>query len=545
MKALITCEQSRALDAATRETFSVSSFQLMEKASLRIWDSLKAYIDGDPAFSGKGNALKITALCGKGDNGGDALAVIRHAFSSGFTGGAAVVSAREPGESAKKQGESLVAAGLACEKWAGGDAEGLPASLAEADIILDGILGTGLVGPASGEAREMIESLNRLKTARADLFVIAIDLPSGLGDSWNDDFPCVEADLTLCLEPVKAACYLPKARLLCGELVAVADVFPQSLIDENNLDMLIEGRDIAGFIDPVRAESYKMTRGRLAIFAGSMGAVGAAQLCAKAALASGAGYVTLYVDSDIYPILAKALDSVIVKPLGAKPETESCDAILVGPGWGRGEGRAETLKAILESNRPVILDADAIRLLAARPELAASMKAPCAITPHPGEFAALADSLPCGTDLSPRSAMKRVCEGFGVLAILKSHTTWIVSPGSRFSIWDGLTPELGTAGSGDVLSGIFAGLVAGKMARMKSGDSRATWKVLEDAASCAVAAHGLAGKNLAKNSGWFEASDLIAECARILHSNREEKGSGLDRGAAYSLRYGPLDIVHK
>jgi len=539
MKALVTCEESKALDAATTEALALSALQLMEKASLRLWDAIRTCIAGRDEIAAKGKAVRIVALCGKGDNGGDAMAILRHAFSSGFQDLQAILSARELSESAKKQVNSLGSAGVRCAIWKGADDEGIMSMLSEADIILDGILGTGLAGAAGGEAKAMIDSIGSIQTAKARPLVISIDLPSGLGDSWEEGFPCVRADITLCLEPAKTACYLPLARRCCGELVLVGDVFPESLVNIRRDTSLIEARDIVP--DPISAESYKMSRGRLAIFAGSRGAIGAAQLCAKAAAASGAGYVTLYVDESAYAILARSLDSIIVKPLGDLRDIGSNDAILIGPGWGNGEGRDVLLRELLEAGVPAVLDADALRLLAARPELAASIRAPCALTPHPGELAALAlcasaiqRAIPAETSQAVSIAhvngaaiglreMRRTCEYYKSLLVAKSHVTWIVSP-KRVAVWDGMTPELGTAGSGDVLAGLLAGLIAGKTARLRKADSsktlaeKSSWKALEDAAIVAVAAHGTAGKRMAKEKGWFEASDLIAECSLLLHS---------------------------
>ncbi|MFA5852572.1 MAG: NAD(P)H-hydrate epimerase, partial [Spirochaetales bacterium] len=209
MKALVTCEESKALDAATREILALSSLQLMEKASLRLWDAIKTCIASHAEIAAKGKAVKIVALCGKGDNGGDAMAILRHAFSAGYKNLDAVISARELSESAKKQVRSLAAAGLHPAAWKGADDEGISSLLSEADIILDGILGTGLSGAAANEAKEMIDSIGSIQKTETGPLVISIDLPSGLGDSWEEGFPCVRADITLCLEPAKTACYLP------------------------------------------------------------------------------------------------------------------------------------------------------------------------------------------------------------------------------------------------------------------------------------------------------------------------------------------------
>lgn len=532
MKTLVTCEESGALDSATKAALALSSLQLMEKASLRIWDKLASIIAARPDLREKGKGIRIVALCGKGDNGGDALAILRHAFSAGYRNLEALVSAREMSESAKKQWESVIAAGMTAIRWIEPENPGKNLGLEpdpllyQADIIIDGILGTGLKGPASGEARSMIERLNALKEGGTAL-VVSVDMPSGLGDGWRKDHPCVIADITLGLEPVKAVCYLPGSRPSCGDLIAVSDVFPENLVHEYGDMALIEDRDLGLFIPRIENDGYKMSRGRLAIFAGSIGSIGAAQLCAKAALASGAGYVTLYVDEAVYPVIAPTLESVVVKPMTEKLDIEKCDAILAGPGWGQGEDRLETLKLLLGLDIPLVLDADAIRILASHAELLRDMKAPCIVTPHSGEFTALAESLHVSPETGDWESMRKVCESLGMITVFKSHTTWMLSPRWKTAVYEGLTPELGTAGTGDVLAGILVGVAAGKMAQMKrsgTGETRdreTVWKALEDSASCAVIAHGRAGKRLALSKGWFESSDLAAECSLVLHEEAE------------------------
>lgn len=550
MKALVTCDQARDLDAATREALAVTSAQLMEKASLRLWDALRERIAELPALSAKGRSLKIVALCGHGDNGGDALAMLRHAYSAGFLDLAAILSAREASEASSMQARSLAAAKIPILRWSA-DAQ-VRATLEGADIVLDGILGTGVRGAAAGEAAEMIRALDGLRGgdsanagAAARPHIASIDLPSGLGDGWQEGMLRVLADSTLSLEPAKAICFAPEARRACGEIIPVGDVFPEApmraLLRERAAVGLLEPLDLDRLAPAVGDGGYKTSRGRLAVFAGSEGALGAAQLCAKAALASGAGYITLYVDDSLYPLAAPVLESVIVKPLRGLAAIPDCDAILVGPGWGRGAGRGDLLEAILASGTPAILDADALRLLADRSGIASTAKAPCALTPHPGEFAALERAFRGGRGGgSFLAALGEVSRGSGMLTVYKSSLTWIAAPEGDLAVWEGLTPELGTAGSGDVLAGLFAGLAAVSLAARSAGGgdaprgraSRSAGDALRGAAHCAVVAHGLAGRRLAREKGWFGAADLAAECALLMRgasrARRRDGGSGGD-----------------
>lgn len=555
MKPLVSCKKSQALDAATRQALALSGIQLMEKASLRLWDALRGLLEGAgetqeafpdrfseslcPKLEGRCNdekRLRVVAVCGKGDNGGDALAVVRHAYSSGYRNLSALVSSMELSESCRRQLESVESAGMAVVRWNPGAPPGACGIPDDADIILDGVLGTGMHGAARGEALAMIDCINSARKGGRSPLVVSIDVPSGLSDDWQKDYPIVRADATLTIEPAKTACFRPEARPACGELRIVADVFPENLIEKNGTASLLCEADLPDLQRAQELDSYKMSRGRVAVFAGSQGTLGAAMLCAKGASAAGAGYVTLFVDQPLYPMIAPSLESVVVKTLGPGPDAFSktaFDALLIGPGWGQDEGRYSVLESLLESGVPAVLDADAIRLAARRTELLRQSKSPLVLTPHPGEFSELAKALTAGSldgspDGSPEAAafpLAYVSEAINAIVALKSHVTWIMAPSQRCSIWDGMTPELGTAGSGDVLAGLLAGILANKIAQMRKRGTveypnpDTMSNVMFEAAEAAVIAHGLAGRRLKRAAGWFEASDIVPECARILNAS--------------------------
>jgi len=532
MKRLFSCAQSQDLDAATKRFFCLQPSQLMEKASLRIWDSLLHYIESQATLRARGKNLRIIALCGKGDNGGDAMAVLRHAYSAGFESLHALVSAQNLSDSAVTQRASLTASGISHSLWQGKDDAQINQVLESADILLDGVLGTGIRGPAGGEAREMIECLVRLhhKNSLDRPLIASIDIPSGMGDLWLPEFPTVKADFSLCLEPVKDFCFSPEATRFCGNIVPVADVFPLGLLDGKGSASLLESQDMKLLLKAPKASAYKMSRGRLSIFAGSRSSTGAALLCARAAMASGAGYVSLYVDEDIYSTVSPALESAVVRPLGKDSHSEYADAVLAGPGWGRGQNREALLQRLgSDPRRPMVLDADAIRLLAGNPLLREHLASPCALTPHPGELLALTESLGINPATPFIASLEQLAARMDALIVAKSHTTWIRGNGSSH-VWDGRTPELGTAGSGDVLAGLFAGLLARALATAKAGGEKTqespqdSKKIIENAALAAVIAHGTAGRNLARTKGWFIASDLVEECSRLIHAIDKSEG---------------------
>lgn len=550
MKRLVSCTESRDLDASSRNIFGLDSLLLMEKASIRMWDCLLRHIENSPDLSHKGRNVKILALCGKGDNGGDSLAMLRHARSEGFKKLAALISSQVLSASTELQMGFLQKAGIPCLKWAELKEEERARLYAESDIVLDGILGSGILGPAGGEALDMIALTKASVSPRpvgdseipavsafsdalgkpSRALLVSVDIPSGLGDLWTETFPAVDADLSLCLEPIKDICFAPSARRHCGRILSVGGVFPHDLIACAGTKSLLKEQDLQGLLDPVTPEAYKMSRGRLGIFAGSLGSAGAALLCAKAAAAAGVGYIYLYVDEALYPVVAPAAESTIVRTWKAETEIPYCDAVLAGPGWGTGDERIPMLQTLGSvEDRPLILDADAIRLLAKQSRLRDSFLCPVALTPHPGEYREFAGSLSIGESEPFSLSIARMAECMNALIIAKSHITWIQGKESCY-VWEGLTPELGVAGSGDVLAGLFAGLLARKIARLRgAGNKKAILRKtiersMEEAACAAVIAHGSAGRRLAQGSGWFDASQLIEACAQILHGKNNGEG---------------------
>jgi len=200
----------------------------------------------------------------------------------------------------------------------------------------------------------------------------------------------------------------------------------------------------------------------------------------------------------------------MVKP---EPENEAFDAgrwhaILVGPGWSRGESRLKLLAALLGSGLPMVLDADAILLYRELVDSGFSASAPIILTPHPGEFAALTGIGPGRSLSNPAAVLPEAAKAMRAVIVLKSQATWIASPSGELAVWDGMESGLGTAGSGDVLAGLATGLLA-RSAAGKGADAFS-------AARAAVIAHGLAGRAARSERGWFEAGALVEEAARVL-----------------------------
>ncbi len=537
MKTLVSSSEAAALDIRTKNDLCLRELQLMEKATIRLWDSIRA------ALPNKGSKdMKILALAGKGNNGGDALAVLRHAWSAGFANVSAIVSSEHLSPSCSAQAESLASIGARMHPWSDVGLEMARRMMGQADVVLDGILGTGINGPARGEAREMIQAFpgqdamgsEELVSGKREgrPFIVSIDVPSGLGDFFTLGFPAVRADICCTLAPLKLALLLPDARRFFGALRIVEDVFPATLVDiaGRNEDgasfrnaILLEEEDMHSLLPKVPNDAYKMSRGKVSVFAGSHGHAGAARLCAKAVGAGGAGYCTLHADPDICGSLVPEIEPVVVSPWdGSGVPESSCHVFIVGPGWGEKPTRKAVLEDLIAQRKPVVADASALRLLASLPDARAGKDACLILTPHPGEYAALAmaKGIPAASPFL--DSLPEVAKAYGALVVYKSHVTAICDLNGNLSIWDGMNPALGTAGSGDVLSGLIAGVVGVHAAQASVCGGRLDQGQILRAVQGAVILHGVAGRNLARTEGWFSADRLIKECARLAYDSMNQ-----------------------
>jgi NAD(P)H-hydrate epimerase len=504
---LIACSEAALLDATTAARAAIPSLLLMEDASIGLWRTLEPFARA----RGAGDTGLLLALCGPGNNGGDALALLRHARFSGLTHVAAILAKRSCGELASLYLASLASLGVPILVW-NDDRETSDRLLAEASLIVDGLSGSGHKGPMREYLAALVEAANATGAP-----IASIDLPSGLSDSFEGGYPLVAATWTLSIEPRKACLYFPSARESCGEILPIEGVFPTDAVVAAQA-FLVDAQDIPAFAPLPPDSAYKGERGRVAVFAGSVGASGAAVLASRSCLAAGAGVAALFASPALYTIVAPMLEAVMVKlePKDGDFDAERWDVLLIGPGWGRGPSRLDTLAALLGVGLPAVLDADAIGLYRALLDSGFAPSAPIILTPHPGEFAALT-GISAETSLAnPVSALKEAAKALNAVIVLKSQVTWIASPDGELAVWEGRESGLGTAGSGDVLAGLAAGLLgrttsAGRALGLKSTNADAF-----SAARSAVIAHGLAGRRARELHGWFEAGAIIEEAARIL-----------------------------
>ena len=514
---VLTAAQMREVDRRTSEEFGVASLALMENAGSRVAEFLRERF---PELARK----QIVILCGKGNNGGDGLVVARVLREQGCT--PIVVLCADP-EAMKGD----AAANLRRWRELGGelrvvrgedDWHALRGLLESADVMVDALLGTGLNGPVTGFLHKVIEDVNRLSGRAA---VVAVDIPSGLpSDCANSSGAAIRARHTVALAAPKFGEVLPPNCDTAGEL-AVADIgIPAQLIEGDT-------KLKTHWIEPGEFRSLPLERGRGAhkgsfghalVAAGSLGKTGAAVLAAVGALRAGAGLVTVATPRSLLPIVAAGLPEMMTHPL---PETEAQtismasfdyggfatlwegkSVLAIGPGLSTHKETQQFIRAtVRECPLPIILDADGLNAFPVRlAELRDRKTAFLALTPHPGEMARLTGGVTADVQSRRMETAQEAAAAANAIVILKGQGTILAAPdGTTFINCTG-NPGMATGGTGDVLTGMLAGLTA--------QFGTADWlRVL----SLGVYLHGLAGDLAAAELGehGLLASDLIRHIA--------------------------------
>jgi NAD(P)H-hydrate epimerase len=493
---VLTAAEMREVDRRTGER-GIPGLVLMENAAHRVVEFLaRRYAPLD--------AERILVLCGKGNNGGDGLAIARQLHIRFQPADLWVTLLADPaaldGDAAANY-RMLLAAGGSVER-------AIPPAARFATLIVDAVLGTGMNGPARGAALDAIREINSgFPLAK----VVAVDIPSGMpSDSGEPAGVCARADATVTFTAPKVAHALAPNCDRVGELVVAPIGSAPDLLEDFKLE-LVEPALFPRVLEPRPRGGNKGTFGHVLVAAGSAGKSGAAVLCGLAALRAGAGLVT--VASHAAPGFAAQVPELMTEQL----TNESFPAlargktvIAMGPGLGRSQETESLVAAALaDCQQPVVLDADALA-----PGISGKSGRLRVLTPHPGEMARLTGKSIAGIQSSRvDSARSFACES-QVTLVLKGQRTLIAFADGRVWINPTGTPAMGKGGSGDVLTGLIAGLVA-----QFPGDP-------DQAVAAAVYLHGLAGELAARAFGekGLIARDLVGylpaaweKCAGLPH----------------------------
>lgn len=497
MKYIVNAEEMRRYDKNTTETFQVPSIVLMERAALAVAEEIEAL------YSLKGRRVLVVA--GKGNNGGDGLAVGRLLLQRGY----AVTCVIPDGTSDIRKQTTLQRTIL--QKYGLDTGCNLPD--AEYDIIVDALFGVGLCREITGDYAGVIDYINA-----SGAYVVAVDMPSGIHtDTGAVLGKAVRADMTVTFAFMKRGLLLyPGAAyagmVICKEIGITADSF----LRKRPTAFTYEPSDLARL--PKRpAYGNKGTFGKVLLIAGSRSMSGACLLAGESIYRSGAGLVRIMTVEDNRHLLQERLpEAVLVTydvdayPKKALEENMAwADCIAVGPGMGLGSVAAGIVEALLrdDKHKPLIMDADALNIIAASEGCRALLKERdnVVLTPHLGEFARLADDAIENIKGNIAEAAVRFAEQYHVTLVCKDARTVVCQRGDSVYINTSGNSGMATAGAGDVLTGIITGLAAQKLP-------------LFEAAALGVYIHGLAGDMAAEqyNAYYMTAASMTEQLQYIL-----------------------------
>ncbi len=522
---ILTAAQMQRIDRLTTERFGVPSLTLMENAGRGVVEFLAerfAPLDQQ----------RITLVCGRGNNGGDGFVVARLLREKGLkprvllladpktlNGDAAVNLKRLAEFGAPEIVENDAA-------W-----QRMKASLADTTLLIDAILGTGLSKPLEGFLDRVVRDLNGC-LPRAQ--VVAVDLPSGVSaDAGELIGECLRADASVTFTAPKRAHVFPPACERMGEWVVKQIGTPPEVLDgDPELFLnLTSPQDVEWVARLRKADAHKGNFGHVLLLAGSVGKTGAAALAAKAALRAGAGLVTVATAKSALPIIAAQGMEFMTEPL---PETETGtislraldygrldklvegkSVLAVGPGLGNVAETAEMVRTVVNKyNAPMVVDADGLNAFAGCLSTLRAERRVRVLTPHPGEMARLTGQSAAEIQARRVEVAREFAQKYNVTLVLKGYRTLTAGPDGQVWVNPTGNPGMATGGTGDILTGLVAGLWAQYPTRPVS-----------EVVAAAVYLHGLAGDLAARELGQAPmiAGDLLEALPRAFRAVASDK----------------------
>jgi ADP-dependent NAD(P)H-hydrate dehydratase / NAD(P)H-hydrate epimerase len=446
---IFSAAQIKQWDAFTVANEPVTSINLMERAGAKCveWLTENNY-----------NKKHFQIFCGKGNNGGDGLAIARMLIQKKIT---ATVYILEFGNIGTSDFQTNLARLHECST----DIHFIQSpdffpSIKSDAVIIDALFGTGLNKPLAGISAALVNHINNSKA------IIAIDLPSGLAaDSSSKNNPVIKATHTLSFQNYKLAILLPENEKYCGIIhILKIGLHKNFETEEDAVFELTDLNFIKTIYKPRNKFSHKGNYGHAALLCGSYGMMGAAILSANACLRSGVGKLTSFVPKCGYGILQTAVPEAMCLVSGddyilSANDIKKFDAVGIGPGIGLHPSHAILLKEIFQQiNKPILLDADALNIIGDNPSLLSLIPANSILTPHPKEFERLFGTTANDFDRIYLALQKS--KELNLYIVLKGHHTFIATPESKGYFNNTGNAGMATAGSGDLLSGIITGLLA-------------------------------------------------------------------------------------
>ncbi|NLZ16136.1 MAG: NAD(P)H-hydrate dehydratase [Desulfobulbaceae bacterium] len=533
---LASAAQMRELDRRSIEEIGIPGAVLMENAG-------RATVDAMEHHFGPVHGKNVGIVAGPGNNGGDGLVIARWVHSRG--GHPLVLLCADPEQlppDATLNWAIVQRLGLPC--WVAEPAAttrpissfGLfsPVEAWEKELrtrplhsLVDALFGIGLARPVAGMYLEAVRNINRLSRCHA-CPVVAADIPSGLNSDTGQILgEAVQADLVVAYGLAKPG-HLHNGVIQNGRLAVVDIGIPKAVLSEASLPGMLLNHSIAGHLAQRSADSHKGINGHVLLLAGSTGKTGAAMLAAQGALRSGTGLLTCAVPANLFPIFAGGpLVEAMYAPLPASTDyishgdfgliTELCQdkqVLVIGPGMATAAATAELVLALYrERPEPMVLDADALNILAERKEVLAKPGGPRLFTPHPGEMARLLEQPTRRIQADRLAAAQQLCRLCGqgehgaahpIVVILKGAGTVVAAADGRWAVNTSGNPGMATGGMGDVLAGMAGGMLA---------QGHAPWQ-----AACAGAyLHGAAADLVAATQPYgYSASEVAAALPQLL-----------------------------
>ncbi len=485
---LFRTDDVRSIDSAAIAS-GVSGYELMTRAAVTSLDLVRErYADV--------NSLLV--LCGAGNNAGDGYVLARLAREAGLAVTVCAASAPErlKGDAAQAWRDYEASCNLADKILEDFEAE----LLSRCDLVVDALLGTGLNRPVDGTFAHIISCVNE-----APVSVVSLDVPSGLNSDTGLPQPiAVKAQLTVTFIALKPGLYTGQSMSYCGQIecrnLGVSRAIYEPYVP---VARVMSEKDARAVLPRRAADSHKGQHGRVLVVGGNVGMPGAVALTAEAALRSGAGTVTVACHAHNRAIVAGHLAEVMCVGVEHPDELgaliDGCDVIALGPGMGRGLWGSQLFNRVVQSSGPMVIDADALRLLAGA---AHSFEEQTAIlTPHPGEAGELLGVDSAAIQADRFGSAQSLAKQYHAVTALKGAGTIVASSSTLPAICSLGNPGMATAGSGDVLTGLIAGIWA---------QQRDRHSCAADVASAGVYVHAMAGDRAAAGAErGVIASDLL------------------------------------
>ncbi len=477
---IYTADSVRRMDRYAIESLAVPGYELMTRAGRAALVVLRAVW---PV------AARVAVVCGAGNNAGDGYVLARLAREAGLT-----VDVMALGEPQKLRGDArqafdeFVATGGEVHSWA-------PQRACGTDVIVDAILGTGLDRPLEGAFRDAIEEIN---VARRP--VLAIDVPSGLNADTGEVLgAAVRADRTVSFVGLKLGFYVGAGPDCTGIVVFDGlDLPPEVAAVVAPAAVRLDVDGLSTVLAPRHRTTHKGQQGHVLVVAGGAGMGGAARLAGEACLRAGAGLVTVATRAGNVPAILAGRPELICRAVEAARDleqlTERADVIAVGPGLGQDSWAQCVFDVALATDKPTVVDADALNLLAASPRRSPNW----VLTPHPGEAGRLLGITAEAVHRDRLAAVRSLAARYGGIVVLKGAGSLVYREGELPAVCDRGNPGMASAGMGDVLTGVIAGIAA---------QVPDLWA----AATAGVLVHALAGDMAARGGErGLLASDVLA-----------------------------------